>query len=165
MEVKLSPLKLMEFALLRCVYDFKAPSSEEEFSNLYDNYSLDIEFDINPTNTGLYHLSMKVSVNTGESIAPGYSITAEGLSIYDFDSREKISDDEKRSMLNYSGVSISINNLRSAIMNITGMAPFGRYIFPPVDVVELLNKRLEKEHSKYPPHDKSTVTKSRKKKA
>ena len=55
----------------------------------------------------------------------------------------KLSNDERASLLNYSGLSITINHVRGFIAALTSYAPFGRYNLPTIDVNSLLSQKKD----------------------
>ena len=79
---------------------------------------------------------------------PGYSLFTEGVSIFSFNTKSKLSEKEKSDFLWTSGVSISINNLRNYISAITSYCPFGKYTLPSVDLTSLLNTKRKELNKK-----------------
>lgn len=67
----------------------------------------------------------------------------EGTSIFEFNKTDNITDEDKASLLNYSGLSITINYIRGFIATLTSYAPFGRYNLPTIDVNDLLSRKHE----------------------
>jgi preprotein translocase subunit SecB len=142
MTPKLSPLCLLDFAILNARFKHTAVDENTDITTLVNQYNFDIDFAI-VNQSDQYRLFVKVSINEGgEKRLPGYSIFAEGVAIFKFENNE-ISDEDKASLLNYSGISITLNNLRGVISSLTAFAPFGRFILPSIDVIDLLQQKAQ----------------------
>lgn len=150
-----SPLILKDFAVLDSEFSFTATGDVvvKDIESLLDNYLIDIDFGMGDNEDGNTIFFAKISINRNEeskAILPGYSIFVEGASIFMFDGNKNLSDEDKATLLNYSALSITINNLRGFISALTAFAPFGRYMLPAIDVNNLLEQKkasLEKEKS------------------
>lgn len=141
-----SPLILEDFAILDCEYNFTSADSDEvkDIESLIDNYVIDIDFGMSDNDLGNIIFFAKISINRNEEfkpIHPGYSIFVEGASVFSFDEKSALSDDEKATLLSYSALSITINNLRGFISALTAFAPFGKYMLPAIDVNNLLEQK------------------------
>ncbi len=140
MKPQLSPLELIDFAILSSTFKFIQPAADVDIRQLVNTYQIDIDFAINhqPEDTKVF---IKASINRGESRLAGYSIFAEGVAIFNLAESKKLSDADKQSLLGYSSVSIAINSLRGFISSLTANAPFGRYILPSVDMNDLFKQK------------------------
>jgi preprotein translocase subunit SecB len=139
-----SPLRILDFAVMRMDFEFIPPANSVRNEGLFDRYEVDLDFDV--FKNGILQIVMTVDINTGENPQPGYKISAEVASLFKFDGSAKISSGEKESMEGFSTVYIALNNLRGFISGFTANAPFGRYILPSIDLNDLiLKKRTEVE--------------------
>lgn len=141
-----SPLILKDFAVLDSEFSFTAAGDVvvNNVESLLDNYLIDIDFGMGDNEDGNTIFFAKISINRNEeskAILPGYSIFVEGASIFSFDEKAALSDDEKATLLSYSALSITINNLRGFISALTAFAPFGKYMLPAIDVNNLLEQQ------------------------
>ena len=141
MNPKLSPLILNDFAIINCNFKFTAPPEKSNVRKIVDEYSLDMDFAIIKDND-MTRVFIKTAINHGDNKLPGYSIFAEGVAVFELTSRNSLSEEDKKSLLQYSAVSIAINSLRGFISSLTANAPFGKYIFPSIDVNNLFQQKL-----------------------
>lgn len=151
MEFKKSELVLEDFFIVNSNYNFIEP--EDDTLNLKDlikDYEIDIDFIVRDMKNedDRYIVFTKVSINYKENKLSGYSLFAEGISVYSFDTESKLSEKEKSDFLWVSGVSISINSLRNYLSSITSYFPLGKYTLPSVDLTSLLNTKRELLNSK-----------------
>jgi preprotein translocase subunit SecB len=72
----------------------------------------------------------------------------EGTSLFEFNQTDEITNEDKASLLNYSGLSITINYIRGFIATLTSFAPFGRYNLPAIDVNDLLSQKRDMKKEK-----------------
>lgn len=159
MKPKLSPLVLNDFAIINCNFKFIAPQEKTNIRKLVDEYSLDIDFAIikDDKNTKVF---IKSAINNNNNNLPGYSIFAEGVAIFELISENSLTDEDKKSLLQYSAVSIAINSLRGFISSLTANAPFGKYILPSIDVNNLFQQKLATAKASTPSKKKKITKKS-----
>jgi preprotein translocase subunit SecB len=140
MIAKKSPFILKNFLLLKQSIEFVSPPNNKKISipQLFDSYTVDIDFVIPENKTSLYEIFIKVGVNNMEQKHFGYNIFAEGVGIFEFDKSDAITEAEIGNYLYFSGISICINGLRSIISNVTSHGPFGKFTLPSIDVNSLL---------------------------
>jgi hypothetical protein len=150
MEIKNSPLEILNFFVLKSNFETIPPSEEKEAEKV-DVYQhpVNVDFGVNKVDEEVNALFMKVWSNYDESdISEGYSFFVETVTIFRLKDKEKI---DKRTIENLQGFSIvgmSYANIRGFLDNISSSFPLGRYQLPSVDLVDLVNKKretLEKE--------------------
>lgn len=158
MKPQLSPLVLNDFAIINCNFKFTAPPNKTNIRKIVEEYALDIDFAIvkDEENTRVF---IKTAINQGDNNLPGYSIFAEGVAIFELISNASLSEEDKKSLLQYSAVSIAINSLRGFISSLTANAPFGKYIFPSIDVNNLFQQKLNRPKRNAPPKKKKVIKK------
>ncbi len=145
MKPVLSPLILKDFAITENQFTFIPLGDEEDsLDDLFLSYPIDIDFDYSKNNHYIA-IVVRIEVNLSEDSTPlsGYSFMVEGTSIFDFQATEELSHEDKASLLNFSGLSITINHVRGFIATLTSYAPFGRYNLPTIDVNDLLSQKSE----------------------
>ena len=149
MKPHMSPLVLNDFAIINCNFKFTAPLEITDIRKIAEEYPLDIDFAIIKENDGT-RVFIKAGINNGDNKLPGYSIFAEGAAIFELKSVSSLSEEDKKSLLQYSAVSIAINSLRGFISSLTANAPFGKYILPSIDVNNLFQQKfaMEKKDTK-----------------
>lgn len=142
MKPQLSPLILLDFAIINSSFKFIAPSDNSDIRKLVSEYLIDIDFAIiqEPESTRVF---IKTSVNQSEVELPGYSIFAEGVAVFDISKTAALTEDDKKSLLQFSAVSIALNSLRGFISSLTANAPFGRYTLPSIDVNDLFQQKAK----------------------
>lgn len=142
MKPQLSPLILIDFAIINSSFKFIAPSDNSDIRQLVSEYQIDIDFAIIPeqANTRVF---IKAYVNQQETEIPGYSIFAEGVAVFNLSDKVALTEEDKRALLQYSAVSIALNSLRGFISSLTANAPFGRYTLPSIDVNDLFQQKAK----------------------
>ncbi len=142
-----SPLILKSFTILssNCEFFPLEDINTTAFNEVQDSYPIDLDFEIQEEEaSGQIGIFVKVIINSEKK--PGYSLYVEGVGFFTFDAEANLPDDEKRNLIQYSGVSISITNLRSYIANMTSYYPFGKYNFPSIDVNDLFRKKADQNN-------------------
>ncbi len=136
-----SPLNIIDFALLEFEYKFVPPDEDSgvDLRQYFDDYELDIDFTINKSDS--LQVFIKTSVNRGEKQLPGYSLQAEVACIFQFDENIQITEQERSSIEGFSTIYIALNSLRGFISQFTSSGPLGRYMFPSIDLNDLINKK------------------------
>lgn len=155
MKPQLSPLVLNDFAIINCNFKFTAPPDKTDIRKIVEEYALDIDSAIvkDKDNTRIF---IKTAINQGDNNLPGYSIFAEGVAIFELISTNSLSEEDKKSLLQYSAVSIAINSLRGFISSLTSNAPFGKYILPSIDVNNLFQQKVDTPKKKIKSRKKMT---------
>jgi hypothetical protein len=143
MKPLLSPLILLDFSILNSNFQFIPPEDNNEIGNeLFSDYEIDLDFAIfTEDDTKIF---VKVAINQIENPAVGYSILAEGVAFFKLDETETISEEDKVSLLQFSGFSITLNSLRGFITALTSIAPLGKYILPSIDVNDAFRQKSER---------------------
>lgn len=151
MKVKKAPLVLHDFFVVDTKYKFNdLGNSKVDIRETFNNYELDFDFTAREQENGEIFLFTKISINNIETPLPGYIIFLEGVSIFSFDAKAKLSEKEKTDYIYISGLSIGINNLRTYLTNTTSYYPFGKYQLPAIDIGALHQerKKLQKKKTK-----------------
>lgn len=141
---QLSPLVLNDFAIINCNFKFTAPPESTNIRKIVDEYILDMDFAIVKEDDDSTRVFIKTAINHGDNKLPGYSIFAEGVAIFELTDVSALTEEDKKSLLQYSAVSIAINSLRGFISSLTANAPFGKYILPSIDVNNLFQQKATK---------------------
>jgi len=151
MELIKSELILEEFFIVNSTYNFNEPTGDNvNVKKLVDDYEIDIDFVVRDIKNeeNKYLIFTKLNINNKENQLAGYSLFAEGVSVYSFNKNAKLTESEKSDFLWTSGVSISINSLRNYLSAITSYSPFGKYTLPGVDLTSLLNTKRKNHNEK-----------------
>ncbi|MCK9300249.1 MAG: hypothetical protein M0P23_02620 [Bacteroidales bacterium] len=148
MIAKKSDLILTGFTVVKNYISFKPDSERQENilpKDYFDEYLVNLDFDVQHNNEhDVFRVIVAVNINTKESqkdILPGYSIQITGIAFFKFSQEARLGDEQKSQMLNNSGLSICITNLRSFIYNQTASFPWGPYSFYAIDVNDLLAQK------------------------
>lgn len=139
-----SPLILDDFFIINSNYKFIEPVSQnEDLKVLFNDYEIDIDFIVRsvPKEENKFVILSKVSINQNENPISGYSLFAESVCFYSFDTSSGLNENEKSDMLWHSGVSMSVNSLRNFISSMTSFCPLGKYTLPSIDLTSLLNEK------------------------
>ena len=103
---------------------------------------MDIDFNIEQDNNAeLFRIVATVQMNNYKEKKPGYSITATGMAFFSFAPESSLTEDQKTQMLQTSGLSICITNLRAYVANQTSYFPWGSFSFHAVDIQALLKEK------------------------
>ncbi len=144
MKAPLSPLTLIDFAIVNSNFRFISPPGAINIKQVAATYEIDIDFailaDPDSTNTRIF---IKTAINNVKEPKPGYSIFAEGVGVYRLSNDAALSEEDKQSLLQFSAVSITLNSLRGFISSLTSNAPLGRYILPSIDVISLFRQKAQ----------------------
>lgn len=142
MKVKLSPLKILDFFVIKSSFDFDPPEPEVNVQELFSSYEIDFDF-ARTANNNFYQVYVKASINREQNKSLGYQIFAEGCVVFDLDEKG-LSPEEKWNYLNYTSLVIAINHLRSYISSITRHSPMGKYLLPSIDIKNLIEQKTNK---------------------
>lgn len=148
MIAKRSELILESFVVVDCNCSIVVPEEAIEFHPITDteNFPVDIDFRIEKeVDSERYRIIVSLEINNCTDKKNGYSITANGMGFFSFESNASLSESEKAQFLEMSGLSICVTNLRSFITNITAYYPWGSFTFHAVDIVALLKDKKEAE--------------------
>jgi len=149
MKVAESNLELVEFVIINSNYKFIDPRKEVNIGEIFSKYEIEMDFGKRDIKTEedehLFNVFVKVLINQSDQPQPGYQILAEGISVFRIKNPGQLDDKTLTNLKNISALSISINNLRNYITNITAYGPFGKYIFPAVDVNQLIRQKMESQ--------------------
>ena len=149
MKVAESNLELVEFVIINSNYKFIDPGKEVNIREIFSKYEIEMDFGKRDIKTEedehLFNVFVKVLINQSDQPQPGYQILAEGISVFRIKNPGQLDDKTLTNLKNISALSISINNLRNYITNITAYGPFGKYIFPAVDVNNLIKQKIESQ--------------------
>lgn len=145
MKFKKAPLNLKDFFILKSEINF-IQLSEEDTDVDFNEYDIDIDYAIfdDENEDDFIQIFMKLEANFGKEPLPGYKIFIEGVSIYSLDNEDgDLTEEDKKSLIGYSGVSIMVNNFRAYLRDMTSYGPFGAFILPPIDLNHLVNSKWE----------------------
>ncbi|MGJ8735450.1 hypothetical protein [Zobellia laminariae] len=147
MKLVKSELVLEDFFIVNSSYNFIKPEKGSSINpkDLINDYYIDIDFIVRDVKNedNKYLVFSKLDINGSEDKLPGYSIFVEGIAVYSFVNETKLNEKQKSEFLWSSGVSISINSLRSYLSTMTSFFPLGKYSLPSVDLTTLLNEKRE----------------------
>lgn len=144
-----SPLILNNFLLLNHQYHFIQPQNAEiNFSEISNEYYLDIDFAFQKIDSKIFQLFTKININNIEKPLPGYILSIEGVCVFSFNTSTKLTKEDKANLLHYSGLNISINSLRNILATTTANGPFGRYSLPSINISKLLTNKQAQASTK-----------------
>jgi preprotein translocase subunit SecB len=95
--------------------------------------------------TGRFRIVISVELNNSQEKQPGYSFAITGMGFFKFGEDTNLTEEQKIQILQISGLSICITNIRSYITNQTSYFPWGSFTFHAVDINALLNDKKESE--------------------
>jgi len=142
MKANKSPLMLNDFLLLKSNYQFIQPENPDfNLGELMDQYPIDLDFTVQRVQDNLFHLYTKIHINQETKPLPGYILFIEGVSLFSFDEKVNLNEEEKANLLHFSGLNITINSLRNILASLTANGPFNKYTLPSIDVNKLLDDK------------------------
>jgi len=149
MKVAESNLELVEFVITNSNYKFIDPREEVNIREIFSKYEIELDFGKRDVKTEeeehLFNVLVKVLINQPDQPQPGYQMLAEGISVFRIKNPGQLDDKTLTNLKNISALSISINNLRNYITNMTAYGPFGKFVFPAVDVNQLIKEKIESQ--------------------
>lgn len=149
MKAKISPLRLLAFQLLDSSYEFIVPQEKEVIpQELFNAYSIDIDFN-HQTFTDVssrFQVFLEIEVNKSRKIA-GYCLKLTGMGIFELD-ENNLTEREINNLKWYSPINMLINNLRNIISQTTAFGPMSVYLLPPINVMDLVKQKVEKNKKK-----------------
>jgi preprotein translocase subunit SecB len=149
-KARFSPLRIVDFALLRSHFELISSETEIHFRKVAPDYTVNTDFAITSDEQNLQKVFMKIAVNQIENPLPGYGLFAEGVGIFQLLEEDKLSDEDKIS-LQYSAVSIVLNNLRAFLSNLSAYGPLGKYLLPSIDLNDLFNQKIDTRKERVSP--------------
>jgi len=109
---------------------------------ILNSYPVEIDFSIEEdSNDELFRIVTTIEINNKEERNPGYSILVTGMSFFKFENHTPLPDNQRKQMLQVSGLSICIANIRSYIANQTSYYPWGSFSFHAIDIQHLLEEK------------------------
>lgn len=141
---KRSDLVLDNFIIVESQLSFIIQNEQSETSTieLLNSYPVDIDFSLEQDNNEeFYRIVVTVKINFCDNKEPGYSVFVTGMGFFRFSQVTKLNEEQKVQMLQTSGLSICITNLRSYIANQTSYFPWGGFSFHAVDIQHLLEEK------------------------
>jgi hypothetical protein len=110
---------------------------------VFDEYEIDIDYAIEERQDSVLLFFMKCAINY-KQVEPkiGYELFAEIVNVFDCKKIfEELEENQARQTIVYSGISISVNNLRNHFSDITKRAPFKDYLMPALDIQSLIKEK------------------------
>jgi preprotein translocase subunit SecB len=148
MKAKFSPLEMERFELLESHYEFIVPKEEQlDLGELFKSYGVEIEFEHIYQDDDHVQLFVEIKVNRLKKPRSGYSLATYGMGIFKLSS-QKVKDDLIGNLKNYSTLNMMINNLRNIMYQTTNLGPMGGYLLPPIDILDLFEKKQKEEEKK-----------------
>ena len=141
MELKNSPLQIIDFAVLKFTFDSIFGNSENNELDIY-KYPVEVDFGMNEIKGGIRIFYMKVHSNI-EKPEPGYSFFIETAAQFKITNEKKLDKKLLINLLSYSIVAMSFTNIRTILLNMSSYSPFGKYILPSVDVEKLIKDKTK----------------------
>lgn len=147
MIAKKSDLILNNFAVIDSNFSFVPKEVKKNINPqaILNKYPVNIDFELQQyDDSEIFRIIVDIKINNSDDAEIGYSIAVTGLGFFSFDKKSELNDEQKSQLLQTSGLSICITNLRAYIVNQTSYFPWGSYSFHSVDIQQLL---LEKDKS------------------
>ena len=152
MKIQKSDLELIEFVIINSEYRFHEPKDDIEINirELFSDYELNIYFGTSEPiedEDNIFNIFIKIDINNGKDPLPGYSIFCEGVGLFKIPNLKTLEDSVANNLLQISSLSISINSIRSYLMNITNYYPFGKFILPSIDMNQLISSKVQEKEA------------------
>lgn len=144
MRAKVSQLKLIGFHILKSEYEFIVPDEKEVIpQKLFDSYSIDIDFSHHPCEELPSHIQVFVQLKINHTKKKaGYSFIVRGMGLFKLVDK-KMNASIFHNLRIFSTLNMVINNLRNTIAQQTAFAPMGVYLLPPIDIQDLIRKKVD----------------------
>lgn len=163
MRIKKSPIELINIYLLNTNTQYiQAEDRKGDTDIWFPEYEVDMDFTVQPeeTNKNEIWIYVRIAINCADVPLPGYSVFVEGTGHFNCPPDSELIHYKKADFLNTSALSIVINYLRSAIIQITALGPFGSYVLPSIDLADLYHRKVEEIEAATPKkrRKKRTIT-------
>ena len=148
MIAKKSDIILENFVIVESHLSLEIPTKQDNFQPLVATEAFPVVIDFNlaqENETGMFRIVTSLELNNSPEKQPGYSIAITGMGFFKFADDSKLTEEQKIQMLQISGLSICITNIRSYISNQTSYFPWGSFTFHAVDIDALLKDKKEAE--------------------
>lgn len=134
-----SAMQLIGFNILNSNIKIIAPESEDEQISSLD-WSIDIDFNIKRHRDNVYAIYCEIEINKEQQKGYCISIVASAA----FQLPKEMPEQEQVSMMYFSGVSMSIANIRAYITNMTSYSHIiAPYVLPAIDMTKLLEAKTK----------------------
>ena len=144
MEIKKSPLEIINYGVLNVTFNSILCDEEEEL-DIY-KYPIEIDFglDEDGNESSFKTFFIKVWSNFDNNPEPGYSFSVETVTFFRIENEKKLKKQTLNNLYTYSVLSIAYSNLRGILNDISNTGPYGKYILPSVDLQDLILKKQKK---------------------
>lgn len=146
MEAKESPIRLLNFMVVRMEYKFIPPAKKsmaKSPDSFFKDYEIDIDFSNNAVDEEQFYVFAKIEVNNSGKPKPGYKIFIEGGARFLIPKQTEGEEKVINNLRFFSSVNIVVGYLRAAISTMTASAPMGPYLLPPVDMQDLFRRKSQ----------------------
>lgn len=143
-----NPFQLVDFVVINAKFSFVPNETRKSIDEIESEYILNVDyrFEFEGNRVSVYS-KVAVNMNSSSIPLPGYSIFAEGVSIFECDAVHISKMEDRIKYANYSGVPIGLNNLRCFIMQLTSNGPFGKYVLPTLNLKDLMQQKYKQVSS------------------
>lgn len=141
MEIKKSPLVIIDYAVLNITFNAILCEEEEEKELDIYNYPIEIDFGLDEDENDIKTFFIKVWSNFDDNPDPGYSFSLETVTFFRIENKKDLNEQTISNLNTYSILSIAYSNLRGILNNISINGPFGAFILPSVDLQDLMIKK------------------------
>lgn len=145
MKAKSSPLKILDFTIINTKIESNLPDEPQDIN--LQSLPIVINFDrlsSDDPEDNSKMIRMEIKINSGKNKS-GYVMHIEAAGIFDIDPSTKIHEDVRNNLIGISALSIMISQLRAYIQNITSYGTCGTYTLPPIDISDLIEKKIKSE--------------------
>jgi hypothetical protein len=142
MKVKIHPIRFVNFVVDNFEMKFigHEDTSIVDIKEHFGSYDIDMDYE-SEKKGAMIKTSLTLDINRTDAPLPGYSLRAACFCIFEFDKKSYMEKAERDHFVNYTSISITLTYLRGYIGAITASAPYGKYIFPLIDLKELVNEK------------------------
>lgn len=143
MKIKLSPLSIIDLAVIDFDYGFIPSKKTENLRNYFEEYDIDMNFAVKELDKSMFQVFVKAEINyKEEEQLPGYEIFCESVGLFKIDNNA-VTNVERQSLISNSALVMVINFQRSFLATATSNFPFGKYWLPSLDLKDFLQKKSE----------------------
>ncbi|GLJ01110.1 MULTISPECIES: protein-export chaperone SecB [Bacillus] len=134
-------LQFVDYKVLNTVYKHNPALDDKEFEELNP------EFEVTLRLTKKDHAFIKLSIEFGDKKVQETSlyVYAQIAGLFEFESEEEISNENKKELLQVNGLAILYPYIRSLVTDLTSKGSNEGVILPTVNISEMLRNELAKE--------------------
>jgi len=143
MKIVNSNLEIINYYVLNLTFNAVPFGEEEPDEIISEAFPVDVDFGLQESDEGISMLFMKAEANFGENLEIGYSYFIETATFFRIIDEEKLDPQLVANLRSNSIVGMAYSILRGILNDVSSNGPYGRYMLPSVDLIDLVRRKSE----------------------